>query len=378
MNHSPPSTVLLVEDNLADACYVEEILPSGDFRVIKATSLAAALQRIEDGGIDVVLLDLSLPDSQGLNTVECAIFYAQTLPIIVLTGLEDEHVAIQAVHLGAQDYILKKEITETVLAHRIHYAIERKRTEEIGRARDRALEASKLKSIFLSNVSHELRTPLSGILGMNEILLESNLNNEQMEYATTVQNCAQELLDLVTEILEISSIELGDVTIKKVPLNPVAVMDAAVRKIGTGAQDKNLKLVIDYCPGVPTRVLGDPERLQQVLYYLASNAVKFTKQGEIRLTTSVRSQDKTQITLKFAISDTGIGIDEGERKYLFMPFSQVNGSMKRRYGGVGLGLAISKRIVELMDGEIGVESEKDKGSTFWCVIPFHRAAEEGL
>lgn len=370
MSHSGVITALLVEDDPAQAFFLEEILPESQVKIVHVSSLAEALQLVESRKFDVILQDLSLPDSDGLDTVQSILSHVKAVPIVILTGLSDEDIAIQAVQLGAQDYIPKKEITASLLLRSIRYAIERKRAEELAVERERALEASKLKSVFLGNMSHEFRTPLSGILGMNNLLLGSNLTAEQWEYASMVQSCAQDLLEMISDILDISSIELGGIIIRHQPVNPLAALQAVEKVVSASARGKNLEVEVQYDQDLPENMLGDQLRVEQVLTCLARNAVKFTKAGKIRLATSIASQDADFTTIKFSISDTGIGIAEEEQRLLFMAFTQVDSSSTRRYGGLGLGLAISKRLVELMGGRIGVDSQKDAGSTFWFTIPF--------
>ena len=372
MSSSKLKTILLVEDDLPQVCYVREVLPENQFQVQHAATLVDALQQIAQGGIDVILLDLGLPDSQGIRTLQAVINHCKTLPIVIFTALEDEEVGIQAVQMGAQDYIFKKEITGTVLSRSIRYSMERKRSEELTRAQDQALEASRLKSVFLRNMSHEFRTPLAGILGVNELLRCTEMTDEQLKYVDNIRTCAIDLLELVTHVLEISNIELGGIKIKDLPFNPVALVESVLRDIQPSARQKDLKVVLEPIANVPTSVSGDRVKLEQVLGNLAKNAVKFTQCGEIRLALSFESQDEAQVFLRFTVSDTGIGIAEAERKLLFLPFSQVDSSKTRRYGGAGLGLAISKRLIELMGGQISFESEKNKGSTFWFIVPLRR------
>ncbi len=247
--------------------------------------------------------------------------------------------------------------------------------EELMVARDQALVASRLKSEFVANVSHELRTPLTGILGMNELLLGSELGEYQKGCAQAVESCAKSLLSLVNDILDMSKIETGGIDMHSVPFNPLSLVDRSIAIIESSARSKNLQLIEEHDANASIILLGDPDRLQQVLVNLLANAVKFTSRGEIRLNTSIVPRGENLCTLKFSVSDTGIGIASEEEKFLFTPFSQVDGSMTRQYGGSGLGLAISKRLVELMGGEINWWSEKNKGSTFWFAVPLQRSGE---
>lgn len=279
----------------------------------------------------------------------------------------------------------------TTLGNQIGQFIERKHAEENVRqlnlelqtkvgelavAHDRAQEALKLKAAFIANMSHELRTPLSGVLGMNELLMASELNPEQIEYAQAIHTSAQALLGLVNDILDISRIEADKMIIERKPFNLLDTIANVQKMAEPAARLKNLKLDTQIDSGVPGQVSGDALRCQQVLLNLLSNAVKFTDSGEVKLTICVHSRTGSQIYLKFSVSDTGIGIGEEDRRFLFVPFSQVDSSSTRRHGGAGLGLTISKRIVELMGGEIGYQSENEGGSTFWFTIPFQPVEED--
>jgi signal transduction histidine kinase/CheY-like chemotaxis protein len=239
-------------------------------------------------------------------------------------------------------------------------------------ARDQALEASNLKSAFIANISHELRTPLSGVLGMNELLMTTELNDGQRKYAQVVHDSARSLLSLVNDILDLSKIEAGKLNIEFIALSPGRAVDEAVKLLSAAAVAKGLELRVEISEDVPEQVFGDPIRLHQVLLNLVGNAIKFTHHGSILVKAEIVGDDEQFATVRFSISDTGIGIADGEKKFLFMPFTQIDQSTTRRYGGTGLGLTISKRLVELMGGEIGVQSEKSKGSIFWFSLPFRK------
>jgi two-component system, sensor histidine kinase and response regulator len=247
---------------------------------------------------------------------------------------------------------------------------------EVTAARDAALEASNLKTNFLNNISHELRTPLHGILGMNELLLHSTLTEGQRKKANAVEFSARALLALVNDILDFRQIEQGEMIIENVPFDPCQMIDRALQVIAPAAANKNLRLLKTVETGIPCPLLGDSGRLYQVLLNLLGNAVKFTEQGEINLRVNIESQDADRLRLKFSVSDTGIGIEEGKEHLLFAPFSQVDGSLSRRFSGVGLGLTICSRLVELMGGEIDFFSEKGRGSTFWVIVPLRRPSEQ--
>ena len=526
--------ILLVEDNPADAFLLQESIAQvpNPPQVIHAETLEQALRCLSEETVNAVLLDLALPDSEGLATLERANAAAEHLPIIVLTGLEDEAVAIEAVRKGAQDYLLKGQTGARQLVQTIHHAVERKRLErELARSarrnlllaevsaavvaqtdvesllesvaeaarkltstrfccsgagyaegkfrvctsshadgnpcgapgeasisndlypglfgsresirfseqewREHALRgglqagsslrglmaarlvdargrptglimvsdkteraefseedeallrqlalitslalrhiesrttaeaASIAKSQFLANMSHELRTPMSAILGMTDLALAEGLPPGVRDYLQTARESADVLLDLLNEILDLSRIEAGRFELDCTSFSVSNAVEQVIKTLRVRAKEKGLALVYHMPSDIPEWVSGDPLRFRQILINLIDNAIKFTKTGRIAVQAAVKEKSPESATLEFAVSDTGIGISPDDQERIFIPFTQVDASTTRNYGGTGLGLTISRKLVQLMDWQIWVDSKPGQGSTFHFTV----------
>lgn len=356
-------------------------IASGEFVFHFAMNGIEALEKLrQTPDIELILTDINMPEMTGLELLQNLSELNGSFKAIVCSAYTDIQNIRTAMNQGAFDFITKPiDFTdlETTIAKTFKAIDESHLAKEAFEERDQALEdkeraqaSERFKQQFLANMSHEIRTPMNSVIGITNLLLKTELSDQQHKYIAMIQAASEQLMSIINDILDISKIEAGKMTFEKIGFNVRQVIENVNNMLIFKAQERGLALKSSIHPDIPETIIGDPTRLTQILINLVGNSIKFTHEGFIEVKCDIKYKSNTLCDIEFSVIDTGIGIAQDKLSSIFESFTQANNDTSRRYGGTGLGLTICKQLTELQGGKIGLESKLGIGTRFYFNIPY--------
>lgn len=381
------SKLLIVDDDPQHLEMLCDCIEGHVSEIIKATNGIESIAKAKAYQPDLILMDVMMPDMNGFNAClkikEDPI--TKDIPVIFITALNDLDSILKGFSCGGVDYVSKPFHTKEIVSRlKIHLklqfqhrqlmdmAIELKATkEEAEAARIVAEKANQAKTNFLCNVSHELMTPMNVIQNMANFALEDSLNPKQTDYLQKIKTSSEMLKELIDDMLDYSTIEIGDAIPHQELFQLEDVLQSVYEKLFSKIKDNNqVKLILSQDPMIPNNLMGDATRLQKIIFHLGDNAIKFTSSGYVEIKSRLLENKNNEVSIAFSVKDTGIGMRKAQQEFFFQPFTQADASKTRKHGGIGLGLALCRQLIKLMNGKLSVNSIPDKGSIVTLQLDF--------
>lgn len=369
--------ILIIEDNPRDAKWLQELLLDSKLSldILKAETLTEVIDILDHHHLDIILLDLDLVNDQGFKVFNVINRLNLNIPIILLTDLTSEQIALSIIGKGAQDYLIKKTLQTPMLIRAIYYAIEHMENKILQEKTFLLRQSNQAKTTFLANMSHELRSPLNSIIGFTELMYKEKIGTintpAQKECLAEIAVNAHHLLNLINDILDLSRIESGKIEFHPAHCDLTKIVYEVVNAFSIPISEKKIILVTEIDPALNINVILDIEKFKQILFNYLSNAIKFTPEGG---KISVRITLETENYFRLEVSDTGVGISKDNLEKIFNVFGQLDISYSKPHQGVGLGLTVTRQITEALGGRVGVHSQPGVGSTFFSILPLIRSS----